>query len=57
MAWTKEPEKCIHCKSRKPMEMRHVCLEGVEADGWICDDCGWFHYYDVAYAMKLEKKN
>lgn len=56
MAWVSEPDKCTHCKSKEPMEFRKVCVDGKEGEGWICDNCGWFHFYDEAYAKKLDSR-
>jgi hypothetical protein len=53
MAWLTKPSKCIHCKNSLDLDFRQVEVDGKKCEGWVCGACGWFHYFDKAYADKL----
>ena len=38
-----EPDHCEQCRSTKDMEFANLSVNGKDAQGWICEDCGHAH--------------
>ena len=39
-----EPQKCEECGGQEPMDRTTASVDGKAAEGWLCWDCGHFHY-------------